>query len=96
MDQFPTASAMGAFSVLRKYGLSSQPTAICIKESLSALSRYLFCLHGPLVQWLLPKAQTQHEALPGNVKAEKVPGAKHTDAKMYILFPLQEKAVTNC
>lgn len=28
------------------------------------------------------------------LKAEKVPGAKHMDAKMYILFPRQEKAVT--
>lgn len=58
MDQFPTAVAVGAFSVLRKFALYSQPTAIYIKESLSALPCYLFCLHGPSVQWLPPKADS--------------------------------------
>jgi len=58
MDQFPAAAAVGAFSTLKNYALSSQPTAICIKESLSALPCYSFCLHGPSMQWLPAKADS--------------------------------------
>lgn len=95
MDLFPTAAAMGAFSLLKKYALSAQPTAIFYQGKPLSTALLFILPAWPLSAVAAAKGRLRMRHCQRILKAEKVPEATQMDAKLYILFSLQKKS-SNC
>lgn len=92
MDLFPTAAAMGAFSLLKEYALSAQPTAIFLsrKASQYCLVIYSACMAPQCCS--CRQRQTQDEALPENFKSRKSPRSHTNGCKtVHSLLTPEEK-----